>query len=142
MWQIESGDLKVAKQTKMSRRERFMPGGIPKHIRVWDNPEAGDRYTVCFTGRYRQNTGGEFVYIGMNERPYHPAHGLCQRGSNRTQIDCPDGWSDPVGSICRHDPELGHRIHFQDLPKDCQKIVLGDYEDLWDCGKVEKKSAK
>jgi hypothetical protein len=114
-----------------------MPQGIPRWIRVWDSgPDENDRYTVCYTGRYRQRGIPKhtpyhklpwFQYVGMSADPRH----ICMHGESQTIIDCPHGWTEQVGRICRHNPNLGRRIRFEDLPADCQKVVLRDYCELW-----------
>lgn len=124
-----------------SRYDRLMPDGIPRWIRVWDSgPETNDRYTVVYTGRYRTRGVKRhtpvsewpwFQYVGMNSCPFHPAYGVGQHGESPTIIDCPHGWTEQVGRTCRHNPNLGRRIRFQDLPEDCQTIVLRDYRELW-----------
>lgn len=108
------------KNKLQERREKFMPNGIPKMVRIYDNGgETCDRYTVVFTGRYRRLTGGEFWVLGMSGAPYHP-QGFCQHSFYNHQIDVP-----------RYG-HLGKKIKFTDLPKDCQRAVLEDYEYLWD----------
>ncbi len=122
--------------TKRQRERigRLLPGGIPKHIRVWDSgPEENDRYTVVFCGRYPKGTGynRSYQYLGMNSQPFHPSYGICQHGESRDIIDCPYGWTEAIGRVCRHNPSLGRRIAFSDLPAPCQQIVLNDYCDIW-----------
>ena len=93
--------------------------GTPHYIRCYDDGgKSIDRYTVCFTGRYRHLTGGVFVYLTMNCAPFHP-QGFGQHGSSRTQTDRPSG------------AHLGKRISFSDLPADCQRLVRSDYRDMW-----------
>lgn len=102
------------------RRQRFMPGGVPRLVRCYDNGgESIDRYTVVFTGRYRKGTADEFVYLAMNERPFHP-QGFGQHGFSRDQIDRP------------RSGHLGRRIKFEELPADCQQCSLRTYRELWD----------
>lgn len=67
----------------------------------------------------------------MNATSPHPSSGVCQHGESRRPIDCPHGRSEQVGRRCRHNPELGIRIRFDDLPADCRRIVQYDYCDLW-----------
>ena len=106
---------------KQERRlQSLLPNGKPKYVRVYDNQgETIDRYTVVFTGRYGHKTGGETWVLGMNCAPFHP-QGFGQH--------CP----------CTNRPDyptyghLGKKIKFEDLPKDCQTLVLNDYRDLWD----------
>lgn len=102
--------------------------------------KTNDRYTVVYTGRYRQRglpkhaRASEwpwFQYVGMNSQPFHPCCGVCQHGESQTIIDCPEGFVEQIGRKCRHNPALGRRIAFQDLPVDCQKVVLQDYAELW-----------
>ena len=113
------------KKNLIDRRARILPDGKPRYVHCYDNgggdKEKGtfDRYTVVFTGRYRQKTGGEFWYLGMSTYPFHP-QGFGQHGGSQTQIDYPT-----YG-------HLGKKIKFEQLPEDCQKCVLQTYEDLWD----------
>lgn len=102
---------------KVDRKEALMPNGIPRYIRCYDNQgETLDRYTVVFTGNYRRNTGGQFVYLGMSENPFQ---GIGQHGYSNTQVDRPT-----YG-------HLGKKIQFSDLPKDCRLAVIQDYKDYW-----------
>lgn len=76
-----------------------------------------DRYTVVFTGRYRQYTGGEQMYLSMDENPFHP-QGIGQHGSAKTAIDRP-AYS-----------HLGKQVQLSDLPQKCQLLVMADIKDL------------
>jgi hypothetical protein len=81
---------------------------ISKHpIQCYDNGgETFDRYTVIYLA-YPERQPRTFAARGMSEHPFHPqGFGQC----------C----SAMVGS------HLGKRIHFNDLPKDCQQLVLSD----------------
>lgn len=102
-----------------SRTDRLLPGGVPRYVRCYDSGGEGDRYTVVFTGRYRHQTDGDYVYIGMNAAPFHP-QGIGMHGSARRPIDTPT-----YG-------HLGKRIKFDTLPPDCQRLALRTYRDLWD----------
>jgi hypothetical protein len=105
---------------KQERRERLMPGGIPRWIRCYDNDgKTVDRYTVVYTGNYTKNTGGQVWYVGMSGAPFHP-QGFGQHGENDGPIDRP-----------RYG-HLGKRIKFRDLPEDCRRLVVEDYKELWD----------
>jgi len=78
-------------------------------IRIYDNfGKTADRYTVVYMGcperRHRM-----FESVGMDSTPFHPM-GICQHGP---------------ATPGRH---LGRRIKFEDLPKDCQKVVRRDLE--------------
>lgn len=102
-----------------ARREKFLPGGKPRWVRVYDNGgESIDRYTVVFTGRYTAYTGGAHWYLGMSGAPFHP-QGVGQHGESMKQIDWPT-----YG-------HLGKKIRFEDLPPDCQRCALQTYCDLW-----------
>ena len=104
----------------MDRTHQLMPEGIPRYIRCYDNSGASiDRYTVVFTGHYRQKTGGVFWYLAMNAKPFHP-QGFGQHGENNVPIDRPTY------------AHLGKKIKFQDLPEDCQALVRQTYIYLWD----------
>lgn len=110
-----------------AREVSLMPDGIPRYIRVYDDPEYIDRYTVVFTGKYRHKTGGQFMYLAMSGNPRHPK-GIFQHGSSNEQLDTKKSSFPPeVGQKCH----LGKRIRFEDLPKTCQNIVIEEYEDLW-----------
>lgn len=100
------------------RRERLCPNGIPRWIRVYDNGgETFDRYTVVFTGNYKGRDGCH--YLGMSENPTHP-QGFGQHGWSQEIIDRPT-----YG-------HLGKKVKFEDLPEKCQKVILNDYNDIWD----------
>lgn len=119
-----------------ARIKALIPGGVPRHIRAYDNGGPGalmrrrpgqeereegtiDRYTVVFTGRYRHKTARQSRYVGMSGAPFHP-QGFCQHGEHHTPIDFPT-----YG-------HLGKKIKFEDLPEDCQLVVIEDYLYLWD----------
>jgi len=80
---------------------------------IYDNGgETCDRYTVYYGGRgtvrFDARTGKQIrMCVGMNEAPFHP-QGFGQHGE---------------GVPGRHN---GKRIKFEDLPADCQKLVLND----------------
>ena len=102
----------------MDRKEQFMPNGVPKNIRVYDNGgETIDRYTVVFTGNFK-GRNGRCYYLGMSENPYHP-QGFGQHGEADFVIDYPTY------------SHLGKKITFGKLPKDCQRAVIDDYKDIW-----------
>jgi hypothetical protein len=117
--------------TKQQRIENLLPGGKPKYVRVYDNAstenESCDHYTVVFSGRYTHKTAREHWFLTMSGAPYHP-QGICQHGTSQQSIDAPEGWSPQIGRKCH----LGRRIPFEQLPADCQKVVLHDYCYLWD----------
>jgi len=102
----------------LERKERLLPNGKPRYIRCYDDEKSGDRYTVVFTGNYTHNTAGEHWYLGMSSNPFHP-QGIGQHGTSQFQIDRP---------LYTH---LGKKIKFDDLPDNCQKLVLQDYVYLW-----------
>lgn len=105
--------------TKAQKRlDHLLPQGNPLYVRIYDNGEPGDRYTVVFTGRYRHQTGGEFWYLGMSAAPFHP-QGIGQHGSSPYQIDRP------------HYGHLGKKITWAQLPEDCRKCTLATYKELW-----------
>ncbi len=86
-----------------------------------------DRYTVVFTGRYRDLPHGEFMYLAMNAHPFHP-QGIGQHGYSQTQIDANKaGWPPAMGGY----NHLGKRIPFDELPDDCKRLVLQDYREIW-----------
>ena len=124
--------------TKQERKERLIPGGIPRYVRCYDNggiddPSgrgSGDRYTVVYTGRFPWDALGPrwCQYKTMSGEPFHP-QGICLSGESRNMIDVNKwGFAPAVGRRGR----LGKRIRFQDLPTDCRKIIRQDYRELWE----------
>lgn len=117
---------------KNARRARLLPNELPRYVRCYDNggPDKKDgsidRYTVVFSGNYKDRKGCD--YLAMNGAPFHP-QGFGQHGWNQNVIDYPT-----YG-------HLGKKIHFTNLPEDCQILVLRDYLLTWglasedDCGK-------
>ena len=123
-------------KTQLARKERLMPDGVPKYVRVYDNGgldvKGGtfDRFTAVFSGNYRGN--GWFQYVGMSESPFY-AQGFGQHGESQTQIDAPQGWPPSIGRSCH----LGKRIPFSELNDDCKKLVVMDYMDIWNLNEME-----
>lgn len=116
-------------QNLQRRLDRFLPNGIPRYVRVYDNrnmPDGGsiDRFTVVFTGNY-PGREGLCRYLAMSGAPFHP-QGFCQHGESDRPIDYPT-----YG-------HLGRKINFQDLPGDCQEAVLYDYLDYWELRACDK----
>lgn len=92
------------------------------------NTGSFDQYTVIFTGRYRHKTGNQFCYRAMSTHPYDP-QGFGMWQTSDKQIDTNEaGFAPPMG----RENHLGKRIPFSKLPKDCRKLILSDYKDLWD----------
>ena len=116
----------------MVKRKTYLPGGVPRWIRCYDaGDRIVDRYTAVFTGRYRHQTAGEFVYLAMNAAPFHP-QGFGQHGATKRHFDVDKyGWPVAVGKECKSCPDIGKRIEFKDLPEDCRKLVLQDYVEMW-----------
>lgn len=106
------------------RRARFLkPNGSPKYIHAYDNGgETADRYTVTFT----QRRDGTHPSLCMSTYPYYP-QGVHSFDSNAAPIDYP-----------RYS-HLGKRIRFEDLPEQCRRTVLTNYEYLWDLTSDERK---
>lgn len=102
---------------QIERKERLLPGGKPKYVRCYDNGgRSFDRYTVVFTGRYKNDHSYE--YVGMSAHPFHP-QGFGQHGEHTQPIDYPTY------------SHLGKKISFDQLPEDCKKCVLQDYKENW-----------
>ena len=118
-------------KTLATRRQRLLPLGQPRWVRLYDNGgKTADQYTVVFTGRYPKGEGSDkrFLYLSMSGNPCHP-QGVCLHGTSTQPVDAMDGrWPPNIGK-CNH---LGKRILWYDLPKDCKKVVLNDYKELWD----------
>ena len=114
---------------KQKRIQALCPSGIPKYIRCYNGNKTIDTYTVVFTGNYTKKTLGEYLVVHMSARPFHP-QGVGQHASHKTVPDSINGrWGGPkMGS----EGIFGKRIPFIDLPDDCKKLVLDDYNHLWD----------
>lgn len=123
-----------------NRIKALLPNGLPKCIRAYDNGGVDnggsvDRFTVVYTGKYRTlgtkrgeaRTLGNFQYVGMSANPFHP-QGFGQHGESERQIDVNKSGFAPAVGRSNH---LGKRIPFTALPKDCQKLVLRDYREIW-----------
>jgi hypothetical protein len=89
-------------------------------IRCYDNGgRSADRYTVVYSGK-PYATG---QYVGMSENPFHP-QGVGMHGESRQPIDN-RGYGQKGGYA-----HLGKSITFDDLPPDCQKLVMADCFDF------------
>jgi len=121
----------------MTREEKLMPGGIPRWVRIYDNEgETADRYTVVYAGNY--NRIGQdrreplshptHPVVSMSDNPFHP-QGVCCHDEFEYMIDCQGHFHIPpaIGRKCH----LGKRITFNDLPLDCQKVVINNYKNIW-----------
>lgn len=98
------------------RLERFAPGGVPKHVRLYDNGgESADRYTCCFKALRL----GFFPYLNMSGAPFHP-QGVGMHGEHNQPIDYP-----------RYS-HLGKKVKWEDLPHAVQCCIWQDYCDYWD----------
>lgn len=99
------------------RNERLLVRGNPKYVRCYDNGgRSFDRYTVVFTGHYRNRKGCD--YLGMSAHPCHP-QGFGQHGWAPHIIDRP---------AHRH---LGKRVGYDQLPEECRALVMSDYRSIW-----------
>jgi hypothetical protein len=70
---------------------------------------SAERYTAVFTGLFDLKRPREYPYLCIGEEP--PA---------------------PYNSHGRSPYErMGYEISFDDLPKECRRLVLDIYRDLW-----------
>ncbi len=134
-----------------ARHARFMPGNVPRYVRIYDNGGTDapggscDRYSAIFVGRAarmgERNDGRPYAwpYLAMSGAPFHP-QGIGQHGETKWQpADTirPNGKGEgdgyrsapAIGRKCH----LGTRIPFSALPADCQRAVLQDYRAIWNC---------
>lgn len=78
-----------------------------KNLKIYDNGgETLDRYTAVYMDQPEYQPG-TFYARGMSENPFHP-QGFGQ------------------GCIAMPGRHLGKKIKFEQLPKDCQKLILQD----------------
>jgi len=112
----------------MTRKEILMPGGLPKYVRVCDDPTTMDRYTVVYTGHYRRGDNDGYVHLGMSDRPTHQQGYGQHVESEFSAIDVNrGGWAPAIGRTCH----LGKRIEFTDLPEECQRLAANTYCHVW-----------
>lgn len=98
----------------MARRQLFEAGGIPKHVRVYDNGgETTDRYTIVFTYAHRIGFKGRVPFMGSGVDP---------RGMSYFADMARDIFALEKGN---------KRIRFTDLPDAVQREVLHLYRELW-----------
>jgi len=127
-----------ASSKQSERRQRLMPNGIPRWVRIYDNGgKTADRYCCVYTGLY--NNIGNKTFSRERQRPHYfrdmsvnPCHpqGVGLFGESSLVIDrLPGCWGGP--SLGRLHPFLGRRIRFQDLPVECQRVVRDDYMSIW-----------
>lgn len=84
------------------------PHGV---VGIYDNGgKTIDRYTVVYEP-YEMDGRIHFPYVGMSGAPYWP-QGYCQHGEVVDQRPRKH-WADRV-------------VNLEDLPKDCQRVVLQD----------------
>lgn len=100
--------------TKQLRRQRLMPRGVPRYIKCYDNGgQTADRYTVAFLKQMQDTHFGRMhTCVGMSANPFHP-QGVGQH------------------TVCTLGSHMGKVVKFKDLPKDCRKLVIQDYKEIW-----------
>lgn len=104
------------------RRERLAPGGVPKHIRIYDNGgRTVDRYAIVFSGRYPGRPAGWTHVLTCSPRPGHP-QGVGIMDEVRGDVDRPS-----YG-------HLGKKIAWHDLPELVRRVVETDYRHFWQLG--------
>jgi len=109
---------------QQARLDSLLPKGKPKNVRIYDNGgvDAGgslDCYTVIFSGLWKGKPVGYTQLLSMNACPTHPQMGIGMHCEYQGEVDRPS-----YG-------HLGKKISFDDLPAECQKVVLEDYKDIW-----------
>lgn len=80
-----------------------------KNVRIYDNGgKTIDRYTAVYMNQ-PENRPNTYAAVGMSAKPFHPQG---------------------FGMHCTAMPgrHLGKRIKFEQLPADCQKLILQDLE--------------
>ncbi len=135
----ETGHRVLTPAAAAKRTEKFYKDGEPIWVRCYDNEgTSADQFVACFTGRYREKFTGEmrrqygayswFQYVAMSAHPFHP-QGVGMHGEHSQQIDVNKwGFAPTYG----RKGNCGRRIHFNEMPIDCQLLVATDYRDIWD----------
>lgn len=87
-----------------------LPDGRRKTCRIFDaGDKVNDRHTAVYRA-VRSRNRLFWPYLGMNEMPFSPNQGVCQHGE----------LNEKPGRY------LGKRIAFEQLPIDCQKVIIQD----------------
>ncbi len=73
---------------------------------------SAERYTAVFTGLFNDKQPGEYLYLCMSEKALMPGGSALHRGRPPYE-------------------RMGLEIPFENLPEDCQRLVLDVYQDLW-----------
>jgi hypothetical protein len=91
-----------------------------KLIRIYDNPDYADRFTICYIRQESKHNGVSwFPYRAASSHPYDP-QGIGLYGeSPHAPIDF------PCAGMGRKN-HLGKRISFSELPADVQRLVVQD----------------
>lgn len=79
------------------------------NVRIYDDPRTIDRFTVVYLDHPER--AGLFAARAMSDHPFHPL-GFCQCTQAKPG---------------RH---LGRRIAFDDLPADCQRVIISDLSEV------------
>jgi len=112
-------DSKIKSAKNKKRFASFFKDGMPIKVRCYTNDgETIDRYTIVFSGNYRDRTDRQFWSLCCSGNPTHP-QGVGSLGEDRQQIDYPT-----YG-------HLGSKIAFRELPTEVQSLVVCYYLDLW-----------
>lgn len=108
-----------------TRAERFLPGGVPRWIRCYDNGgRTADRYTIVFSGK----SGGFTLFC--SENPSHP-QGVGIHEDSRADEALIWGGNGDRERAARVRAALGKRVPFTSLPAAVRKVVLADYTEAW-----------
>lgn len=100
-----------------------------KNVRIYDNGgKTLDRYTAVYMHLIENKNAKLFSARGMSENPFHPQGFGC--------------WTS-----AQPGKHLGKRIEFEELPKDCQQLVMDDiaediFNELYDMVNLEFKMSK
>ena len=109
----------------VTRYQRFMPNGIPRYVRIWDNGgRTADRYTAVFTRAHCFGMQGYVVGRRMSENPYHP-QGVGMWFEYRIWE-----WGGRG---------LGRRMRYEDCPLMVQRSIAEDYCYLWSIAPAKQR---
>ena len=115
-----TNDSKIKSAKNKRRFTSFFKDGMPCKVRCYTNDgETIDRYTIVFTGNYRERTDGQFWSLCCSGCPTHPQGIGSFHENDRQPIDHPS-----YG-------HLGTKIAFRELPTEVQSLVVRYYLDLW-----------
>lgn len=112
---MAAATVTVAQDPNTAQKRIYRKDGTPLHVRIYDDPSFGDRFTVVFTRRLK-NRRGDPYYAGLSMNGLGMYHWL----------EFPQRPDLPRYS------HLGKRVRFDSLNPDIQQAILSNYRSLYE----------